>query len=223
MPALACVLIALAACQHDGRTLRPADPSQNASVFTPSTTTTIVDDSAQPVVTDVIDTAIDGPGASFVIHAPFADGGVIDAKYSCNAQALSPPISWTGAPANAVSMALVVIDTDFNNFVHWVIAGLAPKGPGILEGQVPVGAIEGANGASANAATTSVGGTTAPQDIGWRAMCPPKGATHHYRFTLYALDQQIDLPNGVPAADLMAVIDSSSIQAAQITGVYTTP
>lgn len=211
-------LLAFSACRNDGRTLRPANPSLNASVFTPSTTTTIIDDSVQPVATeviatDVIDTAIEGPGASFVLRTPWADGGLMDSRYTCRGQALSPALSWSGVPSNTASLALVVIDTDFNNYVHWVIAGLDPKGSRILEGQVPAGAIEGTNGAST------------PQFVstGWKAVCPPKGATHHYRFTLYALDQQIDLPSGSPGADLMKVIDSSSIQAAQITGVYTTP
>ena len=210
--------VALGACRHDGRALRPADPSQNASVFTPSTTTTIVGDSTQPVVTEVTrvtevaDTAVAGAGASFVLHTPWTDGGVIDTRYSCNGKALSPALSWSGVPANAKSLALVVTDTDFNDFVHWVIAGLDAKGTGLLEGQVPPSAIEGSNGAQPS-----------PAGAGWRAMCPPKGSTHHYRFTLYALDQQIDLPSGSPSADLISVIDSASIQAAQITGIYTTP
>ena len=114
---------------------------------------------------------------------------------------------------NAVEIALVVTDTDANDFVHWVVAGLDPKNPSIAEGSVPVGAIEGANGFS----------TAAAPSVGWNGPCPPKGSTHHYRFTLYALDQQIELPTGSPASDLMSAIDLSSIEAAQITGVYTSP
>lgn len=215
IPAAGCLFafLTISSCRHDGRTLRPADPSQNASVFTPSTTTTIVDDSAQPVITDVTDTAIETAGTPFVLTTPWLDDGLIDPKYTCSGAGLSPAISWTGAPSNAVSMALVVTDTDSDGFVNWVIADLEPASTGLAESQVPIGAIEGTNGAS----------TAAKPSVGWKQPCPQKGAMHHYRFTLYALDQQVDLPSGSPASDIIAIIDSTSIQAAQITGVYTTP
>lgn len=214
-------LVAFSACRSDGRILRPALPSQNGSVFTASTTTTIVDDAVQPNGSAVLPGAglpgasndVPGTGLAFSLHTPWADGGTIDNRYTCNGENRSPAISWVGAPVNAVEVALVVTDTDAKDFVHWVIAGLDPKNPSLAEGSVPVGAIEGTNGFS----------TAAAKSIGWNGPCPPKGSTHHYRFTLYALDQQIELPTGSPASDLTSAIDLSSIEAAQITGVYTSP
>ena len=38
LPALFVPVLALAACQHDGRTLRPARPDQNVSISTTSST-----------------------------------------------------------------------------------------------------------------------------------------------------------------------------------------
>ena len=210
-----CVLAlsAISACQSDGRTLRPANPSQNASVFTASTTTTLIDDSLQPSDSD--ESSEDLPTEDFELHtgAVVTDGDFINARYTCSGEGIAPSLGWTAVPDETASLALVVTDLDANDFVHWVIANISPSTFGVPEGEVPVGAIEGSNGAS----------TDAVPSVGWTPPCPPKGATHHYRFTLYALDQQIDLPTGSPSADIMTFIDNTSLLAAQLTGVYTTP
>ena len=199
--------LGLAACKSDGRTLRPADPTQTQSVYT-ETTTTVPTTTAGDVVSPATTTAL-----AFQLQLPFTDGGAMDARFTCNGVDVHPQISWLGAPADAVEMALVVTDIDAGDFVHWSIAGLDPFNSQIGEGDVPVGAIEGQNGFS----------TAIAPSVGWRGPCPPVGTKHHYRFTLYALDQQVELPTGSSAADLQSVIDSSAIGAAQITGVYATP
>lgn len=181
-------------------------------MFTPTTTTTIVDDAVQPSELPGA-TTTDAAAVAFSLQLPWADGGTIDTRFTCNGANVSPAISWIGASQNAVEVALVVTDTDADNFVHWVIAGLDPKNPSVSEGSVPVGAIEGANGFS----------TAAAPSVGWKGPCPPAGTTHHYRFSLYALEQQIELPTGSSAEDLVLAIDSSAIGAAQVTGVYGTP
>ena len=218
IPIVGCslVLTGLSACRSDGRTLRPALPSQNGSVFTASTTTTVVDDAVQPSSSQALPGDTSDTGATdlaFTLTLPWANGGVIDNRYTCNGENVSPALGWLGAPPNAVDIALVVTDTDANDFVHWVIAGLDPKNPSLAEGSVPIGAIQGTNGFS----------TAATPTIGWSGPCPPKGSTHHYRFTLYAFDQQIELPTGSSASDLLSAIDLSSVQAAEITGIYSSP
>lgn len=202
------VTVGLVACNSDGRTLRPADPTQTQSVYTPTTTTV-----PATIAGDAVSPATDAPALAFMLQMPFADAGAIDTRFSCNGANVHPQVSWLGAPAAAVEMALVVTDIDAGDFVHWIIAGLDPFNPQIGEGDVPVGAIEGQNGFS----------TAAKPSIGWSGPCPPAGTSHHYRFTLYALDQQVELPTGSPAADLQTVIDASAIGAAQVTGVYATP
>jgi Raf kinase inhibitor-like YbhB/YbcL family protein len=204
---LGAATLVLVACNDDGRTLRPAKPSQTQSVYTPTTTTTIA-----PQSTLALDAA-DGESLAFVLSLPWVNNGSIDPRYTCAGDDVQPQVSWFGAPAEAVEMALVVTDPDADNFVHWVIAGLDPQNTFIAENNVPIGAIEGANDFS----------TASTPDIGWRGPCPPAGAPHHYVFTLYALDQQVELPTGSPASEMQAVIDGAAIEAAQLTGVYETP
>lgn len=204
--------LVVGACNSDGRTLRSADPTQNQSVYTATTTTTLVG--------EVFDTVNGATGVTttvapleFALNLPWADGGQIDARYTCNGADVQPQVGWLGAPDAAVEMALMVTDTDANDFVHWIITGLDPLDPLLAENNVPLGAIQGLNGFS----------TVANPVVGWRGPCPPPGSTHHYRFTLYALDQQVELPDGSAGADLLAVIDATSIAAAQSTATYTAP
>jgi Raf kinase inhibitor-like YbhB/YbcL family protein len=208
----------LAACNSDGRTLKPAKTDQTQSIYVASTTTTAVG--------AVVDGGVLGNGLAgdavgvpptadlaFVLNLPWADGGDIDARFTCNGDDVQPQISWYGAPSGTVEMALVVTDIDAGDFVHWIIAGLDPANPLLGENAVPLGAIEGQNGFS----------TPSALDVGWRGPCPPAGSPHHYRFSLYALAQQVELPAGSTAADLQAVIDGSAIEVAQVTGLYGTP
>ena len=206
----------LAACNSDGRTLREAKPYQTQSVYTPTTTTvpaTTLAPFDSKIGTLSTSTTVATTRVPFRLELPWSDGGTIDARFTCNGADVHPQIDWVGAPADAVEMALVVTDTDANDFVHWVIAGLDPNDPLVGEGDVPVGAIEGQN---------DFGTETAPA-VGWRGPCPPAGSMHHYAFTLYALDQQVELPTGSPSADLLSVITSSLISVAEVTGVYTAP
>jgi len=207
----------LAACNSDGRTLRPAKPSQTQSVYTPTTTTvpatTVTSIDNSKIGTISTSTTLPSTTVPFTLQLPFGDGGTMDSRFTCNGADVHPQIAWFGTPANTVEVALVVTDADAGDFVHWIIAGLDPNDPFVGEGDVPVGAIEGQNGFSTEAAPV----------VGWRGPCPPAGTTHEYWFTLYALSQQVELPSGSSAEDLLSFITNSSIDASEITGVYTAP
>ena len=56
----------------------------------------------------------------------FAEGAAIPAKHTCDARNVSPPLKWTGVPAGAKSLALIVDDPDapVGTWVHWVLYDL---------------------------------------------------------------------------------------------------
>ena len=61
----------------------------------------------------------------------FADGGAIPQKYTCEGKDLSPPLAWSGVPAGAKSLVLIVDDPDApdpkapkTTWVHWVLYNL---------------------------------------------------------------------------------------------------
>jgi Raf kinase inhibitor-like YbhB/YbcL family protein len=138
--------------------------------------------------------------------AAFADGGTIPADYSCDGQDISPALSWSGAPQGTQSFALILDDPDSpgGDFTHWVIFNIPADATG-LEAATTDGALQGENDF----------GT-----IGYRGPCPPSGSSHHYRFTLYALDIILELDAGATRAQLLDVMASHILAQAELVGVY---
>src|SRR3989442_9789335 len=65
-----------------------------------------------------------GGGARMEIKSQeFPQGGTIPARYTCDGQDVSPPLSWSGAPAGTKSFALISDDPDApgGTWVHWVL------------------------------------------------------------------------------------------------------
>jgi Raf kinase inhibitor-like YbhB/YbcL family protein len=198
----------LTACNDDGRTLREPRPDQNASVSTLAPVTDPTDGVGDAVGDglgfDSVATTQPAP-ATPVLVAPFANGGPIDARYTCDGDDLSPALSWTAAPAGTVEVAVTLTDLDNPEFLHWAIAGLEPTVTTLGEGNAPEFAITSFNS----------GGVE-----GYSGPCPPAGETHTYQFTVHYLLQQTELASGGPIADLKAAIDGSTFALASVTGTY---
>jgi Raf kinase inhibitor-like YbhB/YbcL family protein len=116
-----------------------------------------------------------------VRSADFPSGGRIPVADTCDGEGARPRLEWTSVPPGARELALVVVDPDAGDFVHWTVYGLAPRATSLAPGALPSGAREGTN---------SFG------HRGWGAPCPPKGkGAHRYEFTLYWLRR----PSGLDA------------------------
>lgn len=206
MALLAAVAVpAAAACDTgDGKTLRP--PTSDERLAMPTTTTTITS-SLVPTPTGVdgatATTAVSA--AAFTMAVPWANGGLIDARFTCDGAGLSPLLTWTAPPAGTVELALLVTDDDADGYVHWAVAGIPPTAGEKGEGATITGALEG---------VTDAGVT------GWSGPCPPVGGPHTYRFTMYALGQQAELPDGFTGAELAAIAGPASIAITEVTGSY---
>src|SRR5215218_9657892 len=118
--------------------------------------------------------------AEFVLQSSgFEHKGSIPARYSCEGEDLSPPLSWSGVPEGTRSLALIVDDPDapVGTFTHWLAWGLDPAAEGVGEGGAAP--VEGRNDFDTG---------------GYRGPCQPPGHGHHrYFFRLYALDFDPDL------------------------------
>ncbi|MET0458303.1 MAG: YbhB/YbcL family Raf kinase inhibitor-like protein [Ilumatobacteraceae bacterium] len=212
VPVLAAVL--LAACDtDDGKDLRVPTSEQRAAQPTTTTTTTttlapgvaggLPGGSALPATAPLASVA---PVAPFTLQLPWASGGVIDVRFTCDGADRSPLLIWSAPPAGTVEMALLVTDDSADGFVHWAVAAIPPTAGEVGEGGEITGAFAGRNDTG---------------EPGWSGPCPPAGAPHTYRFTLYALGQQAELPDDFTGADLLGVAGPSSIGLAESTGVYT--
>ena len=213
---LTCVVAALigAGCNHDGRSLRPARADQDQTISTTAAPSTPGSDVVG--AGEIASTSLGGvlAGASTTtttvasaasLLAPWRDGAAIDARYTCSGLNVSPPLSWSPAPADTVEIAVTLSDEQAPGFVHWAIAGLDPDTTSIEEGQVPVGAIQATNGNN---------------KIGYTGPCPPQGDTHTYVLTVHFLDSQIEVGDGAAGADMLTAIDAATTSSAAVTGTF---
>ena len=145
----------------------------------------------------------------------FADHRSIPKVYTCEGKDVSPPLAWSGVPAKARSLALIVDDPDAPDpaaprmtWVHWVLYDIPVAASGLPEGvapsALPKGTLEGRNDWD----RTGYGGP-----------CPPVGR-HRYFHKLYALD--IVLPDlGDPdKAALEQAMKGHIIAETQLVGTY---
>ncbi len=129
----------------------------------------------------------------------------------CGGENISPELHWKNAPAGTKSFALIVHDPDAprpGGFDHWVFYG------------IPASKTQLAAGESIPAKNSGTNGTG---NAGYYGPCPPPGKTHHYIFTLYALDvPAIDAPKPLSAGELKARIERHVLATATLTGLYAT-
>ena len=145
------------------------------------------------------------PGSISVTSSAFADGATIPEEFTCHGAGTSPPLSWTGLPSGTRSVAVVVLDPDApsGTFVHWVLVGLAADQAELAAGTVPSGTTQARNSAG---------------DVGWTPPCPPSG-THHYRFTVYALDGPVDVPDGADPDTAVRAVQKAGVADGTLTGL----
>ena len=153
---------------------------------------------------------------ALTISSPaFADGGEIPTQYTCEGADLSPPLAFSGVPAGARSLALIVDDPDAPDpkaprmvYVHWVLHDLPPATTGLPE----------AVAAKALPAGSRVG----KNDWGraaWGGPCPPIGR-HRYFFKLYALDALLGDLGPVTKPALLQAMKGHVVAEAQVMGTY---
>jgi Raf kinase inhibitor-like YbhB/YbcL family protein len=136
------------------------------------------------------------------VRSVFADGGAIPRAYSCDGAGRPPALRWSGVPARARELVLVVEDPDApgGTFVHWTAFGI-PATASTVPRATPGG-------------KNSAGGE------GWTPPCPPKGsAPHHYVFTVYALGRSSALRAGASAGAVRSAL-ASAIARGRLVGTY---
>jgi len=136
----------------------------------------------------------------------FINGGHVPDQYGCNGANVNPPLNFYDLPAGTKSLALIVFDPDSpsGHFTHWLLIDIDPSVHTIEENSTPYGAARGMN------------------DFGEEAYggpCPSFG-THHYHFTLYALDQKLHLPSGTKKTKLDEAMKDHILGQAEFVGTY---
>lgn len=142
---------------------------------------------------------------TFDLSSPaFENNGTIPSKYTCDGVGISPPLVVYGAPPNAKSLALTVVDIDAPNgpFTHWIMWNIPTN----------VIALNGSSLAFPQGLTTA--GTN-----GYKGPCPPYG-THRYFFNLYALDTTLNLGADSTRSVLEKVMSGHVVGKTFLMGTY---
>ena len=143
--------------------------------------------------------------------AAFGQGSSIPRQYTCDGADLSPPLRWSGVPASAKSLALVVDDPDARGtWVHWVVYA------------IPAGVSELPEGASSDLGDL-LGATDGTNDFkrtGYGGPCPPDGPAHRYFFKLFAVDTLLELAPSATKSELLRAMNGNVVAQGSLMGTY---
>ncbi|MCP4005682.1 MAG: YbhB/YbcL family Raf kinase inhibitor-like protein [bacterium] len=146
-----------------------------------------------------------------VSSSAFEESGAIPAKYTGEAEDVSPSLEWSAIPDGTRSWAVICHDPDAPvvssggyGFVHWVLYNIPGSATGLPEG------------VSDHA--------TGPTDFGkpgYGGPMPPNGhGTHRYFFWVLALGREPDLEAGLTMHQLLESIESDVIGMNRLMGTY---
>lgn len=149
-----------------------------------------------------------------LVSTAFADGEEIPVRHAfksgnqCSGDNISPGLTWSGTPPGSQSFALTVIDPDGGDWVHWLLFDIPADVASLSETE--------------SGPQVGTRGTNSFGQPGWGGPCPPSG-THRYVFTLYALDTQVNLPEGAVLDDLLQAMNGHILAQAVLTGLHSAP
>jgi Raf kinase inhibitor-like YbhB/YbcL family protein len=163
-------------------------------------------------------TTVPGDGARAVLtvtSSAFTDGGAIPITHTCKAKPAtdySPPLAWTGSPAAAKSLAVVLTDLSIGR-IHWALFDIPPTTTSlplnIDKVYAPV-AVPGAHQVSAQKGFN-----------GYQGPCPPN--QHTYELAVYPLDVAV-LPEASAdsvTSEVVGTIGLHSLGRGAITATFT--
>jgi Raf kinase inhibitor-like YbhB/YbcL family protein len=141
--------------------------------------------------------------AMTVTSQAFSQTVPIPARFTCHGRGVSPSIHWTGEPTGTKSLALIVDDSSapITPYIYWIVFDIGPQTSGTLINGVPKGARQADNSKGTNR---------------YDPPCPANG-THTYRFTVYALNRELPLPDGVSLRTAWTAIAQATIARGRLT------
>jgi Raf kinase inhibitor-like YbhB/YbcL family protein len=159
-----------------------------------------------------------GHGTLAVGSLAFADHAPIPARYTADGEGLAPPLHWSGVPAGAASLVLLVEDADAPTpepLVHAIVVDLPPADGAFGEGEMDSPRQDGGEAHE---------GRNSYLQKGWLPPDPPPGhGTHRYAFQLFALAEG-EAFSGTPGrSDVLRAVQERGIASGLLIGTYERP
>lgn len=153
--------------------------------------------------------ALRAPRTMTVRSPAFAEGAPIPRRHSGYAEDTSPPLEWSGAPADAKALAIIIDDPDapVGTWTHWTVWDLPPGTTRLDEA----------------ADVTRLGarqGVTSDGTKGYHGPLPPSG-THRYFFRVFALSRPLGLGDGASIDDVWRAVGERALAWGEIMGTFT--
>ena len=148
-------------------------------------------------------TASPSTETAFVLTSSALSSGSWPSADTCDGGDGVPDLHWTAGPAGTGSYALQLFDVDAPNggFTHWMLA----NEPASLREPTPGTGVSGRNDFGRE---------------GYAGPCPPKGSTHRYVFTVYAVDRSLQLHPLYSHAEFQTALENHVLSQATLTATY---
>lgn len=139
----------------------------------------------------------------------FLDKGVLPVLYTCDGKGVPPQLTWGASAKDIKSFMLIMTSTDKENEpkYHWILYNIPPSLKELPElmSKIPTGS---------QIAKNSWGNTN------YQSPCPDRGSAQSYIFTLYALNNKVDLKPDSSPESILTQIKSNIIETGSITAIY---
>jgi Raf kinase inhibitor-like YbhB/YbcL family protein len=154
------------------------------------------------------------PASLELKSSSFLGDTIPEKSSSCNGQdGISPELSWSKLPEHTQSLALIAYDRDSRfgfKFTHWLLYDIPADKRELTEdvakqGQLPDGSRQGPNDNG---------------KIGYVGPCPPGHSPHHYVFDLYALDTNLNLPDGTSKKQILKAMTGHVLARGELVGTF---
>lgn len=132
------------------------------------------------------------------------------ARYTCDGEGLSPPITIEGLSCAYMAMILDDPDAPGGSFTHWLIWNVSARNK-VPEGISPVEHPPELPG--------STQGLNTDGDPGYISPCPPRGPPHRYVLKVYGLEDPLDLPSLTKRREFMRAL-GAAVQYGEVMATY---
>lgn len=197
-------LLAVAGCTGDGGGAG-GDPATETPAATSSATPT--GERTATEATTVTD--------SLALSTTAFDDGSIPGQYTCDGEDVSPPLSVSGVPDDAATLALVVDDPDApgGTFTHWLVWNVPAETTDLPSGLPQSETLPDLGGARQ--------GRNDFDEVGYRGPCPPTGdGPHSYHFRLFAVGTTLDVDAGAEASTLSGALERATLARTELVAEY---
>jgi Raf kinase inhibitor-like YbhB/YbcL family protein len=158
----------------------------------------------------------EGMGSIELTSLAFVDHAPLPRCCTADGEGISLPLQWSGLPADAASLLLIVEDADSptpNPLVHAIVVDLVPESGALDEGAIP------SQGHDATAGL-HVGRNSALQAT-WLPPDPPPGhGVHRYAFQLFALESRPAFSETPGRDEIVDALREHAVASGLLVGTY---